>query len=578
MVTRAVTFSALVALVALTACDDGAAPEPTLSPDPAAFSSHAALDAQEIRDQIEALFPAPGLRNAALSRFSAIERQLDRGRDQAAESQALNLVEFTLDRLENDQLLDPNGAAPPSTLAAVAALVADLNAFVGLTASPTFTVHTDEGTIAVVSDEGGTVTTEDEFAGVDVPDASTDEPTVLTIQRLDQDPCLPTGLPQFEGCYQFDKFPDTDFQDEVVVGVCIDPAVTGTTKDRILLHKFDPDSASLGVVPLDNVAAPFLDCAGFTVAGAESPWPVRLARQGLRHVSRWLAPPLYAAHTGAGGLTISFSDFGWVLPPELAFDSDRDGDRDIFISNPTGHGFLKLADSDSVDLNPIWSPDGSQVMFGSRRTANLEVHTVNADDTGLFQVTTSPGYDLGHSWSPDATRLAITSARPPSFGIYLINADGTGSDKQLAQNAGSPDISPDGLEVVFEGNDSIDGGLDIFKVDTAGVSVAPVGNDPVAAARPTWSPDGTRIAFLSVRDGNSEVYVMDADGTNATRLTNHPGFDSQPVWSPDGSLMAFETSRTGSLDIYVMNADGSGLTRITTSSADDRNPHWKPAP
>ena len=57
-------------------------------------------------------------------------------------------------------------------------------------------------------------------------------------------------------------------------------------------------------------------------------------------------------------------------------------------------------------------------------------------------------------------------------------------------------------------------------------------NDPGDDAFPSWSPDGTRIAFASSRDGNVEIYVMDADGTNLVRLTNDPAEDSSPAWRP----------------------------------------------
>ena len=60
---------------------------------------------------------------------------------------------------------------------------------------------------------------------------------------------------------------------------------------------------------------------------------------------------------------------------------------------------------------------------------------------------------------------------------------------------------------------------------------------------PTWSPDGRRIAFHSLRDFTGEIYIMNADGSGLTRLTTNPGFDSGPAWSPDGSRIAFAASR-----------------------------------
>ena len=98
--------------------------------------------------------------------------------------------------------------------------------------------------------------------------------------------------------------------------------------------------------------------------------------------------------------------------------------------------------------------------------------------------------------------------------------------------------------------------------------------------QPTWSPDGSKIAFVSSRDNLGEIYVMDADGSNQTLLTSNSNDDWQPTWSPDGTKIAFRTSRhlrdpipsgdtdlgfgrSGSIEIYVMDSDGSNQERLT---------------
>ena len=69
---------------------------------------------------------------------------------------------------------------------------------------------------------------------------------------------------------------------------------------------------------------------------------------------------------------------------------------------------------------------------------------------------------------------------------------------------------------------------------------------------------------------------MNADGSDQTNLTNHPQGDEKPSWSPDGNKIAFKAQRTGTGDIYVMNADGSGQTRLTNNRGSDASPHWGP--
>jgi TolB protein len=94
---------------------------------------------------------------------------------------------------------------------------------------------------------------------------------------------------------------------------------------------------------------------------------------------------------------------------------------------------------------------------------------------------------------------------------------------------------------------------------------------------PVFSPDGTRVAFVSSRDGNSEIYVMNRDGSNVQRLTNNPAIDSTPTWSPTGTQIAFTSERTGTPQIYVIGSDGAGLRRISSESYADRAT-WSPAP
>lgn len=95
----------------------------------------------------------------------------------------------------------------------------------------------------------------------------------------------------------------------------------------------------------------------------------------------------------------------------------------------------------------------------------------------------------------------------------------------------------------------------------------------------TWSPDGTKIVFQSMRNGVSyQVYSMNADGSNQLNLTSTLFSEGEPSWSPDGTKIAFasDRDRPGFDSIYVMNSNGSNQHRITFSSGDleDSQPVW----
>jgi WD40 repeat protein len=91
---------------------------------------------------------------------------------------------------------------------------------------------------------------------------------------------------------------------------------------------------------------------------------------------------------------------------------------------------------------------------------------------------------------------------------------------------------------------------------------------------PSFSPDGSKIAFASTRDGNFQIYVMNADGSNQINLSNNLASERHPSFSPDGSKIAFVSNRDGNNEIYVMNADGSNQIRLTDNPASDFYPGW----
>lgn len=93
---------------------------------------------------------------------------------------------------------------------------------------------------------------------------------------------------------------------------------------------------------------------------------------------------------------------------------------------------------------------------------------------------------------------------------------------------------------------------------------------------PAWSPDGSRIAFISNRTGALKLWVMEADGSRPRQVTSGPAEDDAPAWAPDGRTIAYVSIREGNADIYTISPDGAGSRRLTTTPGDDIHPHWAP--
>lgn len=100
--------------------------------------------------------------------------------------------------------------------------------------------------------------------------------------------------------------------------------------------------------------------------------------------------------------------------------------------------------------------------------------------------------------------------------------------------------------------------------------------DPANDMRPSWSPDGSLIAFFSLRSGNYDIWVMDSDGQNQRQLTDDPADDRRPAWSPDGKYIAFDSDRGGPRDIWVLNLETNELRQFTSGPGIDSFPAWSP--
>ena len=279
----------------------------------------------------------------------------------------------------------------------------------------------------------------------------------------------------------------------------------------------------------------------------------------------------------AASVAVSQSPASAQSQDKIAFQSNRDGDWEIYVMNDDGAGLTRLTDNGTSDFLGEWSPDGESIVFESYRDSNNDIYVMDAD--GSDQTRLTEGNLLtdyyNPTWSPSGDHITYKSVRY-NHEIYIMDADGT-DQTNLTGNAALdeyPDWSSDGSRIVFISNR--DDNKEIYVMDSDGTNQTRLTNSEANEQNPKWSPDGNSIVFTSARDGNLEIYVMDADGSNQTRLTNNNANDSGSRWSPDGSLIAFNSYRDGNLEIYVMDADGSNQTRLTNNEASDGDPRWSP--
>jgi Tol biopolymer transport system component len=322
-------------------------------------------------------------------------------------------------------------------------------------------------------------------------------------------------------------------------------------------------------------------------------------RQRTRSLTSVAAAMTLATGVGAAGGTGA----GAATAPNglIAYSSwDANLNYDIYTVDPENPSAppVQLTTDGRYNENPDWSPDGSKIVYDGWSTfAGPRIQVMDADPaTDDFTVLSEPCAgidcygDFQPAWSPDGTRIAFVSSRPNadgtdnwSYELYVMDAAGeVGSLADATRLTTDPlpefgvgiedsqvTWSPDGTRIAFlsTGRGLDPDSCDLWVMDSQDLNGDGFGDnmgqltfdesfncDPFGDVSPQWSPNSSLIAFTSVRSGYFDIWVVNADDpTDLRNVTQTPtGYEDQPSWSPDGTQIIFRSSASGAYELYSL--------------------------
>ncbi len=178
--------------------------------------------------------------------------------------------------------------------------------------------------------------------------------------------------------------------------------------------------------------------------------------------------------------------------------------------------------------------------------------------------------------------ILFHSERAGNFDIWLLT-ESKGTFKQLTNSPErdiEPSWSPDGTKIAFASGRDDPENIQIYLMNADGTEQKRLTQNLKSDNwRPRWAPDGRKILYQSNRNVSKrgfDLYVINVDGSNDHAITSSPYNESSGDWSPDGKRIVYVSDRDGYRDIYVMNSDGSDPVKLTDDFFDDNHPRWSP--
>ncbi len=294
-------------------------------------------------------------------------------------------------------------------------------------------------------------------------------------------------------------------------------------------------------------------------------------------------------------------EFDGLSEAILAVTTNRTFRTQIFVVDAiSGDARNVSRDDHSHNRYPMWSPDGSHLVFTSDRSRfdTYNLYIVDSHGLNVRQLTDIPQHGVCYfpTWSGNYIYFGYDAGDGSPATIGRIKEDGSG--QTVIAPGRDPAISPSGETIAF--TQKVKSGYCVFSMNADGTEVRRLTTheNRIGAVTPTWSPDGEKILYSDEVDGKLELFCCSQDGSNQKQLTNLRQFATSPAWSSDGKFISFRVTdydywnypeakeyaykeqKADKRPVWIMRADGSGAQILEVlhyqCAIDGSRAPWKP--